>query len=251
MKRIVGVGFLWLVALVLPSFGEPSPARDLGEGLVYLRLLTESESVAREFVLPAIATHEVNEQSALVLDLRYVVGAEHEAGRLSQWLGERAATSSEMPPLFFLVNAETSPVLCEAVSHFSQNYPSLVIGPVDFRAFLPDIALAIDPEEERAAYIELASGEADIAALIGEDVEADKRRYDEAAVIAAHAAPEANAELSETHRRFRRSRSGAASSSENTEETGKAALARPIDLALQRAIHLYRAWRVFDQHPQL
>jgi len=245
MKQVAGVVFLFLTAFALRSFGGGSAARDLGEGLVYLRMTAELDSAAGAL---ALRDNELG-QAALVLDLRYLQEGTADAKRLCEWLSGRVNAPSETLPVFFLVNAETSTALREAAAQFAQNYPALLIGPADDGGgFLPDIALAIDPEAERAAYTVLASGEADIAALIGEDAGTDKRRYDEAAVIAAHAAPESGREPSEA--RPRRRRSDSASDSESTEGAGNAALVRPVDLALQRAIHLHRAWRVFEQHPQ-
>jgi len=246
MKRVLGAFFLFVVAFVLPSFGSGSVERDLGEGLIYLRVVTtQSDSGERALALPTALSGE----AALVLDLRYVAGAEREAQRLSEWLSAHADRSLGMLPVFFLVNAETAPELREVAAQFAQSYRALLIGPTG-DGVLPDIALAIDAQEERAAYTALASGEADIAGLIGEGVAADKRRYDEAAVIAAHAAQEAGHEPTEGAAPRRR-RSGAASAeiAESTKEVGNAVLVRPVDLALQRAIHLHRAWRVFEQHP--
>jgi len=244
MKRVAGIAFL-LVVFALPSFGSASAVRDLGGGLVYLRATAEPDHVG--FALPAALASEAQGQSALVVDLRYVAGAEREARRLSEWLNAHAAASPVAPPFFFLVNAETSSALCEMAAQFTQNYPALLIGPMGGDGVSPDVVLAIDPEEERAAYAAIASGETDIAALIGESAAAGKHRYDEAAVIAAHVAPPPDSEPSP---RSRRSRSAAAAGSEITETEGNAAIRSPVDLALQRAIHLHRAWRVFEPHPQ-
>jgi len=253
MKRVGGVVFLFVVAFVLPSFGGGAAARDLGEGLVYLRAVAESDSGNREFVLPVVGSNDEEERAALVLDLRYADGGAHEAGPLVEWLSERAATSSVSLPIFFLVNAETSTALREAAVQFAQNYPALLIGgatSADVADISPDIVLSIDAEEERAAYLLLTSGEVDIGALIGEGGAAtDKRRYDEAAMIAAHAAPAAERELGTGSGRSGR-RSHEAVDSENNEETGERPFVSPIDLVLQRAIHLHRAWRVFEPHLQ-
>jgi len=244
MKRVIGLVFLLLAAFAVPSFGGGNVVRDLGEGLFYLCATAEADSANSEFVLPGFGSSDEAGQAALVLDLRYAAGGAHEAEQLGEWLNERAAVSRETAPIFFLVNAETSPALHEAAAQFAKNYPALRIGPAaDGGSLSPDIVLPIDAEEERAAYAALASGETDIAALIDEGAANDKRRYDEAAVIAAHAASEADAELSK--RPPRRRRSDIATDAESTETAGNAALARPVDLALQRAIHLYRAWRVF------
>jgi len=231
MKRVVGLVFLLLAGFAQPSFGSGNAVQDLGEGLSYIRVLGEPEG----FTLPSVLPSEEQGQSALVLDLRYVWGTAAEAQQLSEWLSERAETSSVTLPIFFLVNGETTLALREVAAQFAQNYPALIIGPAaDGGSLSPDIVLPIDAEEERAAYAALASGESDIAALIGEAAAIDKRRYDEAAVIAAHAAPE-------PERRPARAAS--------TEPPPEVTVARPVDLALQRAIHLHRAWRVFEQHP--
>jgi len=253
MKRAVGVVFLFVVAFVLPSFGAGSATRDLGEGLIYLRAVAESGSGNSEFVLPVVGSTDEAEQASLVLDLRYADGGAREAGRLSEWLSERADASFEAAPIFFLVNAETSTALREVAVQFAQSYPALLIGGAaseDVADIFPDIVLSIDAEEERTAYSLLASSEVDIGALIGEGGAAtDKRRYDEAAMIAAHAAPASDREPGTGSGRSGR-RSHEAVASENTEVTGETPLVRPIDLALQRAIHLHRAWRVFEPHLQ-
>jgi len=235
MKRAFGAFFLFVVAFVLPSFGGGNVARDLGEGIVYCRASVESSS--GKFVLPAIPSEEGQGQSALIFDLRYATGGLVGARQLSEWLSAHANTSPGTAPVFFLVNAETSPALREVAVEFAQSYPALLIGTASAEGggVLPDIVLEIDAGEERAAHAILASGEPDVGSLIGEAATANKRRYDEAAVIAAHASPE-------PERRLTR----AASTEPPPEVTG----ARPVDLALQRAIHLHRAWRIFAPHSQ-
>jgi len=235
MKRVVGLVFLLLAGFTQPSFGSGNAVRDLGEGLFYMRATAATDSGNSEFMQPVLGSNGESGRAAFVLDLRYVGGAAAEALQLSEWLSERTETSSETPSIFFLVNAETALALREVAAQFAQNYPALIIGPAaDGGSLSPDIVLPIDAEEERAAYAALASGESDIEALIGEGAAIDKRRYDEAAVIAAHAAPE-------SERRLTRAAS--------TEPPPEVTVARPVDLALQRAIHLHRAWRVFEQHP--
>jgi len=235
MKRAFGAFFLFVVTLTLPSLDGESAARDLGEGLVYVRATVEPDSV--EFVLPAVPSEEGQGQSALIFDLRYVEGEAGEARQLSEWLSAHANTSPGTAPVFFLVNAETALALREVAVEFAQSYPALLIGTASAEGggVLPDIVLEIDAGEERAAHAILASGEPDVGSLIGEAATANKRRYDEAAVIAAHASPE-------PERRLTR----AASTEPPPEVTG----ARPVDLALQRAIHLHRAWRIFAPHSQ-
>ncbi|KXU35651.1 hypothetical protein AXK12_04875 [Cephaloticoccus capnophilus] len=235
MKRVYGVVFLLAAAFVLPSPSTGTALRDLGEGLGYIRVLGEPE----RFALPSALSSEDQVQPALVLDLRYVGGGAAEAQQLSEWLSERAETSSVAPPIFFLVNGETALALGEAAAQFAQNYPALLIGAAlaDGGDFVPDIVLEIDAEEERAAYALLASSDPDIGGLIGEAAAAArKRRYDEAAVIAAHAAPES------AHRPSRAA---------STEPPPEATVARPVDLALQRAIHLHRAWRALSSTRKL
>jgi|GEM_PF-933597 len=264
---LVALTALVRVAVAEASAGTGmSTARDLGEGLVYLRAAATGSGDGA-FALPALPTDEAHAQAALILDLRYTAGGESagastvgasEAQHLRDWLGARAAASPAGLPLFVLVNAETAPTLRVVAVEFAQNFPALLIGPAGTGDISLDIVLAINPEEERAAYAALASGEVEVAALIGEAAADDKRRYDEAAMIAAHTAPEGRAGTRAQRQQKEppppakpqgpRS-SDAAAPADTTQSPPESARARPVDLALQRAIHLYRAWRVFVEHP--
>jgi len=156
---------------------------------------------------------EITAEHSLVLDLRY---AQSEPKLVSEWL--EAAGSS---PFFILINPATSAALREAVAAFAQTRAALTIGP-SIDTFTPDISLAIDLEEEAQAYAAFTE-EANLAALIGAS-ESNKYRYDEASVIAAHGQGKPIAENPEPTPSFEES-------------------SHVVDLALQRAIHLHRAWR--------
>ncbi|KXU34383.1 hypothetical protein AXK11_08500 [Cephaloticoccus primus] len=232
----------------------PAPVRVLEAGLGYLRAAQGAGS-ALAFPDAALSSHAA--LAGFVLDLRYAAGSEREAARLGAWLAEWAETDSA-PVFFILVNAETAPALSLAAAQFAQTHAALLIGPAG-GAVSPDIVLPIDPEQERAAYAAFATGEAAPAVLIGEAAAANKPRYDEAAVIAAHTDPAKNApgdnvssvaDASRHGSRRHAPRKGATQSPRpSTDSSAEDGGASPIDLSLQRAIHLHRAWRALKLHP--
>lgn len=146
----------------------------------------------------------------LVLDLRYVPGDAAAATALQTWL---RAHATQRTPIFVLANAATSAALRDALTARRLPAHTLVIG-TPASGFTPDIAVAANTDDERRAYDALDGG-TEVALLLTEN--ADKTRNDEAALTRPP--------------RF----SGA------TEGATKAASPAPLDLALQRAVHLHRA----------
>ena len=175
--------------------------RDLGEGLTLLR--------ARELPVDLPAA-EPGKKGAVVLDLRYAKGEREGVAALSAWLKARASLRT---PVFVLANSDTAEPLRGALAAEGALPGVLVIG-VATRGFRPDIAIEISPENERRAYEALEDG-APLASLLVENP--DKIRNDEASLS--------------------RDRLADASAA----DTKKRPPPPPLDLALQRAVHLHRA----------
>ncbi|MCB1105748.1 MAG: hypothetical protein KDK74_13525, partial [Cephaloticoccus sp.] len=101
----------------------------------------------------------------------------------------------------------------------------LVIGPAT-ASFAPDIVISISAEAELTAYHALQAG-TEIASLISRITA--KTRHDEAAILAARSRGESLTEEIEP---------------ELTDETAPDADSPPVDLALQRAVQIHRAWLI-------
>jgi hypothetical protein len=154
--------------------------------------------------------------------LRYATADDTGVTAFSAWLGFRPAAQ----PVFILVNAGTDPALLHALA--ARPLPSGVValGP-PLPAFTPDVPLKISPETERRAYDALDHG-ATIDSLIVEKI--DKPRYDEAAMVKEHASDSEPAPDDED-----------AAAKPDTAKAKPAPPPQLIDLALQRAVQLYRA----------
>lgn len=174
--------------------------RDLGQGLALHRART----------LPADLPAADARRQALVLDLRYAKGDDAAATALQTWLRGRA---SQRTPIFVLANATTSGALLETLTAKRLPAHTLVIG-TPARGFAPDIAITATTDEERRAY-EALDGGTEVALLLTEN--ANKTRNDEASLSRPP--------------RF---------SDQDTEGATKSTAPVPLDLALQRAVHLHR-----------
>lgn len=144
-----------------------------------------------------------------VVDVRYAVADEAAATAFRAWLDFRAQRKA---PVFLLVNAGTAPALLRTLQNRAPGRGLLVIGPAA-DGIRPDVPVTVGPEAEAAAYKALGDG-AVIAALL--DGSPPKVRHDEASL--------------------NRSR-------EANEPAAPAAAAGPrppVDLALQRAVHVHR-----------
>jgi hypothetical protein len=197
-----------LVFLLLPlmSVAAAPVERELGAGLSYFRV---HELPAD---LPAKPTGRV---AACVLDLRYVRGDADAATALMAWLKSRASTRS---PVFVLANAETSGALQKSLAEHERGTGVMVVG-IPARQFRPDVAVAGSTPDERRAYDAFEQG-VSTAVLLTDNP--DKVRNDEASLSKDRLA-EASADAAE----------GALA--------GKRAGPPPIDVTLQRAVHLHRA----------
>jgi hypothetical protein len=188
--------------------------RDLGRGLVYFRAK----------VLPADLPATVPPQRrSCILDLRYATGGEGAASALDAWLKLHA---SERKPVLVLANTATGAALLAPLASRRPSAGVLLLG-VAGRGFQPDIALKITPENERRAYDALEAG-ATIESLLTEN--SDKLRNDEARLAKEYAAGTAAPAYE---------RPDEPPADKPAAATAPAPI--PIDLVLQRAVHLHRA----------
>lgn len=185
--------------------------RDLGKGLAYFRIAESTPGLP-----PA------NHKGSAVLDLRYTETNAVTPEKLATWLQQHAAPST---PVFVLANVSTAPELRTALAQLTARSQVLVIGPTA-GSFQPDIAISISADAEHAAYTALQD-DTDIATLITPPV--TKVRQDEAAIIAARERGEPEDD---------------GPAPELTDDDKGDDHALTIDLALQRAVHLHRAWLI-------
>lgn len=184
--------------------------RDLGKGLAYFRIAESTPGIP-------LSGHK----GSAVLDLRYAETSAVSPKDLAAWLQQHATPST---PVFALANASTAPELRAVLAQLAERSPLLVIGPAA-GSFHPDIAISVSADAEHAAYTTLQN-DTDIATLITPPV--TKVRQDEAAIIAARQRGESQDEEPQP---------------ELTDKDGDGN-APMIDPALQRAVHLHRAWLI-------
>ncbi len=195
-------------ALFLTTARAAPLERDLGQGLGYVRLKQ----------LPAdLPAGEPGRAKASVLDARYVAADGAAAMAFGAWLKFRATART---PVFVLVNADTSPALRAELRAHDPAGGIVVIG-VATAQFRPDSAVAISPQDERRAYDALAEGTT-VEALLTDNP--GKVRNDEASLAKGQPndPPPVPAELPVDAPPAKRN-------------------GPPVDVALQRAIHLHRA----------
>lgn len=196
---------LCLLGFVAAQVHAAPVERDLGHGLVYVRVHT----------LPAdLPAKPAGRAPPCIVDLRYVATDTDAAAAFAAWLRFRASPRS---PVFVLANADTSVALLKPLAELPRAAGIAVVG-IEGVRFRPDVAVKASAEDERRAYDALEKGAA-IGTLIAENP--NKVRNDEA-----NLAKERVAEPS-----------GAAA------DDGLAAkrTPAPIDATLQRAVHLHRA----------
>ena len=180
--------------------------RELGAGLTYFRV--------RE--LPAdLPAKPAGRVGACVIDLRYVHADEDAAKAFMAWLKSRASSRS---PVFVLANADTAAALRSPLAEHERGTGIAVVG-IATRQFRPDVAVAGTAQNERKAYDALAQGVATTVLLTDNP---DKVRNDEASLSKDRVA-EASADAAEDAL------------------AGKKGTPPPIDVTLQRAVHLHRA----------
>jgi hypothetical protein len=180
--------------------------RELGSGLSYFRV---HELPAD---LPEKPTARAN---ACVVDLRYVKADADAVTAFTGWLKFRASVRS---PVFVLANAETSGALRKALADHEQGVGVVVIG-IPSRQFRPDVTVTGTAQNERLAYDALEQGVAPTVLLTDNP---DKIRNDEASL--------SKDRLAE-----------AAADSAEDALAGKGTKPPPVDVSLQRAVHLHRA----------
>ncbi len=177
--------------------------RELGSGLLYVRV----HDVPGD--LPAKPAGRV---PPCIIDVRYVNADTEAAAGFSSWLHQRATPRT---PVFVLANADTARAILQVLATHERGKGIAVIG-IERGGFRPDIPVKGAPEEERRAYDALEKGAA-IGTLLSDNPE--KVRNDEASLSKDRLA-EASAEAA-----------GDASKPAPP----------PIDVTLQRAMHLHRA----------
>ncbi|MCF7688280.1 MAG: hypothetical protein K9M98_11420 [Cephaloticoccus sp.] len=207
-----------LVAWFTPTGRTEPIERDFGFGLTYFRI----DPLAAD--LPLKPLH-----GSCVLDLRYVTEVPTSSLQLHAWLKDNASLRN---PVFILFNARTSPVLLQQLAPRSDTPGVLTLGSVS-AGFSPDITIAVSAEVEARAYAAL-SATPDIRTLI--QATPSKIRRDEAAMLVAQSMGEPMTTEPET---------------ELTDELAAPAPNAPLmDLTLQRAVQIHRAWSfLHPPHP--
>lgn len=209
--------FIRLLALLFVSvaFAGAAPLeRELGAGLMYYRIHELPVDLPGTSVADA-GKPAAQQGGACVVDLRYVHAEGDAATAFMAWLKFRASTHA---PVFVLANADTSAALRKALAEHERGTGIVVVG-IASRQFHPDVAASGAAQSERRAYDALEQG-APIAALITDNP--DKVRNDEASLSKDRLA-EASADAAEDAL------------------GGRRASPPPIDVTLQRAVHLHRA----------
>ena len=192
-------------AIAATAFAAPLE-RDLGLGLSYVRVHQLPGD------LPANPPGRV---PPCVVDARYAEADANGASVFVAWLKFRATPRS---PVFVLVNADTASALLASLAARNSGVGIVVVGVASAR-FEPDSPVKISPTEERRAYDALANGAA-VEALLADNP--TKVRNDEASLTKGNAG-ETPAEL-------------ATDAPPPAKRIGP-----PVDVALQRAVHLHRA----------
>ena len=155
---------LWLTALGAAP-GAPVE-RDLGEGLVYVRVHRLPAD------LPAKPPGRV---APCVIDLRYVEAAEDAAAAFSAWLKFRA---SPRTPVFVLANGDTAAPLLKLLAQGERGAGVVLIG-IESERFRPDVPVKSTSADERRAFDALEQGATVIALLADQP---NKARHDEASL---------------------------------------------------------------------
>jgi hypothetical protein len=199
---------LWFAALCLCAAGIAAPLeRDLGHGLRLYRVR------ALPADLPP-ASESGGKAAACVVDVRYVFAEADAAAAFGAWLRFRAKPRA---PVFVLANAQTSNALLRVLAERERGGGAVLIG-VGGRQLEPDSPVRTTAQDERRAYDALEKEGVAVEKLLTEN--ADKVRNDEASLSRdrlAEASADAAAEALDPQSR------------------------PPIDVALQRAVHLHRA----------
>ena len=190
--------------LCLPLLALAAPVEhEVGNGLVYVRIHKLPED------LPA---KPPGREPPSIVDVRYVNASADAATAFSAWLKNRATLRT---PVFVLANADTSRPLLSALAAHERGTGIMVVG-IERGMFRPDVAVKGTADNERRAYDALEQGVA-IATLLTDNP--NKVRNDEASLS--------------------KDRLAEASASAADDASKKAP--PPVDVTLQRAVHLHRA----------
>ncbi len=196
---------MWSVATLAASQAAPVE-RDLGQGLRYFRL--------KQLPSDLPAQKEPGPAAPCVVDVRYLPADAESAATFDAWLRFRATPRA---PIFLIANSETSPALLRLLAQRETGAGIVLVG-ARSRQFEPDIAVHVSSEQEQRAYAALTES-VPVSALLTDNP--DKVRNDEASLSRDRLA-EASAEATSSDPAANRSRP-------------------PLDVALQRAVHLHRA----------
>lgn len=202
MKRLL----LACASLALAIGAAAAPVeRDLGGRLVYLRL----------HHLPAdLPAKPAGAVAPCVVDVRYVEADVDAATAFAAWVRFRATLRT---PVFVLANADTSAALRRQLAGHERATGIVVVG-LEQGPFHPDVAVKGSAADERRAYDAFEQGAA-VSVLLTDNP--TKVRNDEAS-LAKDRLAEASAEAADD-----------ALPGKNPPP--------PIDVTLQRAVHLHRA----------
>lgn len=194
-----------MVAIVTRTLSAAPLEHDVGSGLVYFRV----------HHLPAdLPPNPAGRVPPCIIDVRYV-NADADAGAaFMAWVKFRATPRS---PVFILANADTSSAVLKPLAVHERGTGIVVVG-VQRGAFHPDVAVRGSAEEERRAYDALDAG-ASITSLVVDNP--NKVRNDEASLSKDRLA-EASADAADDAISGKRP-------------------PPPVDVTLQRAVHLHRA----------
>ena len=206
MKRIGLLAFCLWMALA-PGANAGPVERELGQGLLFYRV----QQLPADLPQPTLAD---SKPAPCIVDVRYAKAERDAASAFAEWLKVRARPKA---PVFVLANAETASALLRVLEGREKSTNVVVIGGTA-RNFDPDLAIQIPADDERRAYDALENGAA-IASLITDNP--GKVRNDEASLS--------------------RDRLAEASADTAADALAPKRDAPPVDLALQRAVHLHRA----------
>ncbi len=203
-----------LLFLVTSTWAQAALKADLGKDLQYLRVTAPSEDAA--------AVQALDPAQSAVVDLRFLTADAPAMEAIARTLATTLPRPGTVRVL--LVNTETAPALREALKPAPRQ---LVLGPAR-EGLRVDVAVKAEEKEERRAFEALPAGTA-AEKLISNN--AEKRRFDEAALMRTHNGEGALPDPSEDAQ--------APSSDQKTEAAP--AEPPPFDAVLQRAVQLHRA----------
>ncbi len=208
----LATALVWFIGTI--SLAAESLQKDLGMGLSYFR--TDDTAAESAALVSAL------QRPAVVIDLRNSSADEASAKALATALAQAASRPRTLR--VFLLNDATSRRLIDIVC--APRSGTLTIAPKN-DSVTPDIAVPIGRDEDRRAYEAPAKG-VPLEQLV--DGAQDKRRFDEASLTREHNNGTRSPERADN----------AGDSKANGDRSEKDKNAPPVDLVLQRAIHVHR-----------